>query len=54
MKMTGHKTEAIYQRYAIVDSAMLEEAGAKLATLHVNSANSQSNGKVISLSTGRA
>jgi len=34
MKLTGHKTEAVYRRYAIVDSAMLEEAGEKLAALH--------------------
>jgi hypothetical protein len=31
MKMVGHKTEAIYRRYAIVDEAMLQEGGAKLA-----------------------
>lgn len=31
MKMVGHKTEAIYRRYAIVDSEMLREAGAKLS-----------------------
>jgi integrase len=34
MKMTGHKTEAVYRRYAIVDEAMLKEGAAKLATLH--------------------
>ena len=33
MKMVGHKTEAIYRRYAIVDSEMLKEAGAKLAAV---------------------
>lgn len=31
MKLTGHETESVYQRYAIVDSAMLEEAVAKVA-----------------------
>lgn len=31
MAMTGHKTEAVYRRYAIVDSGMLKEAAAKLA-----------------------
>ncbi len=31
MAMVGHKTEAIYRRYAIVDEAMLREAAAKLA-----------------------
>jgi hypothetical protein len=28
--MVGHKTEAIYRRYAIVDSATLREAAAKM------------------------
>ncbi len=31
MAMVGHKTEAIYRRYAIVDEAMLHEGGALLA-----------------------
>ena len=31
MKMIGHKTEAIYRRYAIVDEAMLREGAEKLA-----------------------
>jgi hypothetical protein len=31
MKMVGHKTEAIYRRYAIVDELMLREGGEKLA-----------------------
>jgi hypothetical protein len=30
MAMVGHKTESIYQRYAIVDEAMHREATAKL------------------------
>jgi integrase len=30
MKMTGHKTESVYRRYAIVDEVMLHEAAAKL------------------------
>ena len=29
----GHKTEAVYRRYAIVDSGMLQEAAAKLDQL---------------------
>jgi hypothetical protein len=29
MKLTGHKTEAIYRRYAIVAESDLREAGAK-------------------------
>ena len=38
MKMTGHKTDAVYQRYAITDSAMLQEAAVKLAALHASEA----------------
>jgi len=33
MKMVGHRTEAIYRRYAIVSDADLREAAAKLAQL---------------------
>ena len=33
MAMVGHKTEAIYRRYAIVAEADLREAGAKLSAL---------------------
>ncbi|MBI2552990.1 MAG: site-specific integrase, partial [Candidatus Rokubacteria bacterium] len=31
MKLVGHKTEAIYRRYAIVDEAMLREGAERLA-----------------------
>jgi integrase len=34
MKLTGHKTLAVYDRYAIVDESMAREAAAKLAALH--------------------
>jgi len=34
MAMVGHKTEAIYRRYAIVDEAMLREGAEKLAGFH--------------------
>ena len=30
MKLTGHKTEAVYRRYAIVAENDLREAGVKL------------------------
>lgn len=32
MKLTGHKTEAVYRRYAIVSDADLQDAARKLAT----------------------
>ena len=31
MKLPGHKTEAVYRRYAIVAESDLREAGTKLA-----------------------
>jgi hypothetical protein len=34
MKLTGHKTESVYRRYAIVAEGDLAEGVAKLATLH--------------------
>ena len=34
MKLTGHKTESVYKRYAIVSEGDLSEGLAKLATLH--------------------
>ncbi|MCZ6478324.1 MAG: hypothetical protein O6851_08425 [Gemmatimonadetes bacterium] len=34
MKLTGHKTEAVYRRYAIADSAAFAEGVEKLARLH--------------------
>jgi integrase len=33
MKMVGHKTEAVYRRYAIVSESDLHEAARKLAAL---------------------
>jgi integrase len=53
MRMTGHKTEAVYRRYAIVDSGMLQEAAAKLAALHAAEANCQSCDKVVALPAER-
>ncbi len=38
MKLTGHKTEAVYRRYAIVAKRDLEEGVAKLADLHQEAA----------------
>lgn len=34
MKLTGHKTESIYRRYAIVSETDLAEGVEKLAALH--------------------
>lgn len=36
MKMVGHKTEAIYRRYAIVSDADLQAAARKLAAISVS------------------
>jgi hypothetical protein len=33
MAMVGHRTEAIYRRYAIVDEVMLKEAAEKQARM---------------------
>src|SRR5271155_3588861 len=52
MKLTGHKTEAVYRRYAIVSESDLSEGIAKLAVLHAadKRALPPSNGKVLPLS----
>jgi len=34
MKLTGHKTEAVYRRYAIVSEADLAAGVTRLAVLH--------------------
>jgi hypothetical protein len=34
--MVGHKTQAVYTRYAIAEEGMLNEAGAKLQALYDN------------------
>ena len=41
------QTEAIYRRYAIVDSTMLQEAVDKLVALHAAQANSPRSVQVI-------
>jgi integrase len=35
MRMVGHKTQAVYERYAIVDEAMMREGAAKLAAAEI-------------------
>jgi hypothetical protein len=34
MSVVGHKTEAIYRRYAIVDESIQRDAAARLDKLH--------------------
>ena len=48
MKLTGHKTESVYQRYAKVSEYDLSEGVAKLATLHDAISESKLNKRVIS------
>jgi hypothetical protein len=38
MAMAGHRTEAIYRRYAIADESMLRDGGDRLAALHSSDA----------------
>jgi hypothetical protein len=45
MKITGHQTETVYRRYAIVDEGMMLEAGDKLAALHTLEAKNQKSHK---------
>jgi integrase len=52
MKMVGHRTEAIYRRYAIADEAMLREGAEKLAALHASV--SETPGKVVVLRDARS
>jgi integrase len=42
MKLTGHKTEAVYRRYAIADARALAEGVEKLARLHQDRMNERS------------
>ena len=51
MKLTGHRTEAVYRRYAIVSESDLSEGIAKLAALHEAEklAPPSSNGRVLPL-----
>lgn len=53
MKMVGHKTEAIYRRYAIVDEAMLREGGEKLAAYTAGQGRDSALGTILG-TVGRA
>lgn len=46
MAMVGHKTEAIYRRYAIVDEAMHREAAAKLDAWAEKQTGTEARGQV--------
>ena len=48
MKLTGHRTRSVFQRYAIVEEGMLQEAGVRL-TQGAKSKVARSRGKVVSL-----
>ena len=50
MAMVGHRTEAIYRRYAIADEAMLKEGAARLAALHAREATAEN--KVVAIKKG--
>jgi len=50
MKITGHKTETVYRRYAIVDEGMMREAAEKLAALHLTDSARKSSRNVVTLS----
>lgn len=52
MKLTGHKTESVYKRYAIADEDALAEGAAKLAELH-GSDDSQGERRVVSINDRR-
>lgn len=48
MKLTGHRTRSVFQRYAIVEEGMLQEAGARLIQ-GAKSKVTRSRGKVVDL-----
>jgi integrase len=54
MKLTGHKTEAVYRRYAIVAEADLREGAAKLAALHAAVATPPAPPKVVGIAGRQA
>lgn len=49
MKLTGHKTEMVYRRYAIVSEGDLVAAVTKLAALHASDSKQSTTPKVIAL-----
>ena len=53
MKLSGHQTESVYRRYAIADSAALEEGVGKLASLHHDDQSDAQLGTVMPLSEAK-
>jgi len=49
MAMVGHRTQSIYQRYAIADESMLKDGAARLAALHLSDSQKKSEPKVVAL-----
>ena len=50
MAMTGHKTETVYRRYAIVDEDMLRDAAERLAALHAEDQHRVTSKRVMPIS----
>jgi len=48
MKLTGHRTRSVFQRYAIVEEGMLQEAGARL-TQGAKGKVTRARGRVVNL-----
>jgi integrase len=49
MKLTGHKTEAVYRRYAIVSEADLSDGLRRLATLHERDAKAVEQSRTVTV-----
>jgi hypothetical protein len=52
MKLTSHKTESVYRRYAITSEADLSEGLQKLATLHIHESREPRTVTVLAQSRG--
>jgi len=52
MQLTGHKTESVYRRYAIVSESDLAEGVAKLAALYQANSDNASQPKVVAFEKG--
>jgi len=53
MKLSGHKTESVYRRYAIADARAMEEGVEKLARLHAGSQDRAEGARVLPLEAAR-